>query len=171
MRSTIKLSQSKRYAPHSDTSKQKMPGQLTNRLADYRISPNVPNSDCIAPDFETVMLLRLMVLLTYFNWLALPQALLASLWHTNWRKSTDKGAFAVAVEVGRSLIGSNSAAFFLPLDSYWSGYPVKALLAEVGVPMWGWGYSMRCMYFHVRLEDAPLAEQVMLMAGVPLLTN
>jgi len=117
------------------------------------------------------MLTRLLVLFSYFNWLALPQALLASLWHTNWQKSTEKGALAVAVEVGRSLVGSNSAAFFVPLDSSWSGYPVKALLAEFGVPMWGWGYTMRCMYFHVRLEDAPLAEQVMLMAGVPLLTN
>jgi hypothetical protein len=117
------------------------------------------------------MFLKFLVLLTKFNWLALPQTLLASLWHTNWRMSRQKGRLAVVAEAGRSLLGTNSAAFFIPLESSWSGYPVKALLADVGVPMWGWGYTMRCMYFQVRLEDAQLAAHVMLQAGVPLMTD
>jgi hypothetical protein len=117
------------------------------------------------------MMLRFLVLLTRFNWLVLPQALLASLWHTNWRKSREKGGGSVIAEAIRSLLGTNSAAFCIPLNSYWSGRPVEVLLAGVGVPMWGQIYTMRGMYFHVRLEDSLLAAEVMLQAGVPLSTE
>lgn len=115
------------------------------------------------------MLLHFLVFLTNFNWLALPIALLEALWHAGWKQAyIERGAPGLLLEGCQSLIGTNSAAFFIPLESTWSGYPVKKLLARQGIRVWGWGYADGVMFFQVRRSQAAWADAVMRQAGVPL---
>ena len=101
----------------------------------------------------------LLELMTSLYWPLLPQMILESLWQ-NWRRrpsSLLRGLFLV-----------DAWCFFLPAGSDWVGWDVEQLLAEYEIDMWGWGFTHGIFFFHVHRDDAWLAEQIMLAAGIPL---
>lgn len=115
-------------------------------------------------------MLRLLELLTNFYWLLLPQTIVQSFRQANWDKAAKRAGLAgIASEGFRSLIGTNSWPFFVPINSAWCGRDIEKLLANYNIPMWGWGVSNQTMFFQVREEDAALASSLMLQAGIPLI--
>jgi hypothetical protein len=92
--------------------------------------------------------------LTRFDWLILPRLI--------WRNLRRQGASA------RSLTLANTSAFFVPLDSAWSGRPLEVLLKRHGVRMIGWDITRQQFYFYVASRQARWAYYVMARVGVPL---
>ena len=107
--------------------------------------------------------------LTGFNWLILPETLIAGLRRANWRRAYARhGAAGIALETVASLAGTNSHMFAVPLASHWDGWAIERLLGRYGIEIWGIGFYNHRMFFHVRREDAPDAWDIMLRAGVDL---
>lgn len=112
---------------------------------------------------------QILVFLTNFYWPLLPQVAVESVWHADWQKERRAGIWGLLITGWRSLLGINCAYFFIPLDSPWSGYNVKRLLARNGIKMWGWSYANGEFFFRVRLQESTQAEAIMRSAGVPLI--
>ena len=114
-------------------------------------------------------MIRILEFLTAFNWLILPEVLLAGLLHADWRGAYDRrGAAGIVREMAASVVGTNSYLFMVPLSSRWDGRSIRQLLRGYGIEMWGWGFHNHQMFFHVRREDAWNARDIMLYAGVDL---
>lgn len=111
---------------------------------------------------------QVLVFLTNFYWPLLPQVMAETLWHADWKEERCAGIGGFLVTCWRTLLGINCAYFFVPMDSPWSGYNVKRLLARNGIKMWGWSYANGEFFFRVRLQEAARTETVMISAGVPL---
>lgn len=75
----------------------------------------------------------------------------------------------VAREGLASFFGLNSVPIDVPISSSWNGRYIAELLKQHDIPMWGWGYAFDEFYFHVRREDAWLAQDVLINAGVELI--
>ena len=61
-----------------------------------------------------------------------------------------------------------SWAFFVPLESAWTGAELKALLRRHGIRMWGLMACRGEIFFLVSRDQAEWAEYVLLRHGVPL---
>jgi hypothetical protein len=107
--------------------------------------------------------------LTNFYWIILPQTLLQSLWHTDWRAAGQRrGCLGLLWEALLSLSLLNAVTFYVPLYGGWSGREIQKLLHYYGIPIWGWGYAEHQFFFHVRKREAGFAEEILYEAGVPL---
>ena len=114
-------------------------------------------------------MLRVLEFLTNFNWLFLPLVFLETLLHANWRRAYHHaGATGILREGVRSALGTNTAMFCVPLNGWWSGREIQRLLRNYNIELWGYGFAYGQLFFHVRREEAELAEIVMLQAGVEL---
>lgn len=114
-------------------------------------------------------MLKVLEILTGFYWILIPQFLIENLFRARWRQAYARGGYgAVASEGLASLVGLNSVPFYVPMGSNWSGHRISKLLKKYDIPIWGWGYAFDLFYFHVRHEDAWLAQDVLLGAGVDL---
>jgi hypothetical protein len=100
------------------------------------------------------MLNDLAWLLTRFDWTLLPRLI--------WSNIRRQGASA------SSLTLTNTSAFFVPLDSTWSGRPLEVLLKRHGIQMIGWDITRQQFYFYVPSRQAKWSYYVMARAGVPL---
>jgi hypothetical protein len=110
----------------------------------------------------------LLEFLTSFYWIAIPETILQTFWHADWRSAKDRGLSGLLNEAIRSLLGTNSWPFFVPLDSDWSGADIARLLKRHGVSMWGYGFANGELFFRVRRNQAAWAQYVLLREGVPL---
>jgi hypothetical protein len=114
--------------------------------------------------------MRVLEFLTGFYWILLPQYLIGNLLRARWRKAyTDDSYGGLAREGITSFLGFNSIPLYVPMSSRWNGRRISRLLKQHDIPMWGWGYAFDQFYFHVRREDAWLAQDVLLSAGVELI--
>jgi hypothetical protein len=112
---------------------------------------------------------RLLEFMTSFYWLLIPQFIVENLWHMR-RQNTFESADPWQ-NLGRGIkgaMGLYTAEFYVDRSGPWSGRRIKRLLAAYDIPMWGWGFAFGQFYFHVPLEDAHVAEQILLAAGVDL---
>ena len=126
---------------------------------------------CIPHDSSgrRLALIRLLVFLTSFNWLYLPEVIIGSFWHADWAGVYQRaGIEGLLTECIDSLLGTNTWPFFVPLDGAWSGHDVEQLLAHHGIEMWGVGFAYGELFFRVRKSKAEWAQYLMLRAGVPL---
>lgn len=115
-------------------------------------------------------MLKMFELLSNFYWILIPQYLIENLYRARWRKAyAEKGYSGIAQEGVTSLLGFNSVPLYVPMGSYWNGRRINRLLKQCDIPMWGWGTAFDQFYFHVRREDAWLAQDVLISAGVELL--
>jgi hypothetical protein len=106
--------------------------------------------------------------LTNFYWIALPETILQTLWHADWRRAKDRGLGGLIREAVASLLGTNTWPFFVPLHSGWDGAAIARLLSRHGVKMWGYGFAGGELFFRVRRSQAAWAQYVLLREGVPL---
>lgn len=106
--------------------------------------------------------------LTSFYWIALPETILQTLWHADWRKAKERGLGGLIREAVASLLGTNTWPFFVPLDSGWDGAAIARLLNRHGVKMWGYGFACGELFFRVRRNQAAWAQYLLLREGVPL---
>ncbi len=114
-------------------------------------------------------MIRLLELLSHFNWLLLPETTIETLWHTDWSAAYRRNRVGgLAAEAIRSLIGSNTWTFYVSLDSGWSGREIERLLARYGIKLWGKGFAHGELFFRVRKDKAAWAQYLMLQAGIPL---
>jgi len=112
---------------------------------------------------------RALEFLTNFYWPLLPQVLVESLCHADWRGSYQRdGILGLGMEGCRSVLGTNSYPFFVPLDRGWSGRQIQQLLADKGIKMWGWAFANSMLFFHVKRSQAAWAQYLMLHEGIPL---
>lgn len=108
--------------------------------------------------------------LSGFYWILIPQYLVENLLRAQWRQAySDRGYSGVAREGVTSVLGFNSVPLYVPMGSQWNGRRIAGLLRQYNIPLWGWGYAYDQFYFHVRREDAWLAQDVLLNAGVELI--
>ncbi len=111
----------------------------------------------------------LLDLLTNFDILYLPQTIIESIWHSNWKSAyRQNGVMGLGREVVDSLLGFNSYQFYVSMNHGWSGHSINDLLARHGIKMWGWTFANGEMFFRVKKRQAAWAQYVMLRAGVPL---
>ena len=114
---------------------------------------------------------RLLEFLSGFYWLRLPQFMVENLWQA--RRQMIFSSEDPWQNLGRGFkgaLGLYTAEFYVDYDGQWSGHGIKRLLATYDIPLWGWGFAFGRFYFHVPLEDAHLAEQILLAAGVDLVS-
>lgn len=108
-------------------------------------------------------------LLGNLDCLCLPQTLVESFWHADWKSAYERdGILGLCIEAIRTLFGLNSHQFYVPLNGGWSGHNIHQLLAKHGIAMWGWSFANGEMFFLVKKKQAAWAQYVMLRAGVPL---
>lgn len=108
--------------------------------------------------------------LTSFYWALLPQFLAESLWYADWRGKGKKYGYLIGIpiELIRTLFTLNSFAFKVQSDKRWSGRLIANLLAQKGIPTYGWAwYEKGVMIFHVPIRFADWAEYLMIRTGVP----
>lgn len=114
--------------------------------------------------------MKIFEFMAMFYWPLLPITILESLRKARWRKAySQHGILGLFGESVSSLIGTNSLVFFAPLYGSWSGRDIERLLARWDIDIWGWGFSNEEMFFHVRIEDGAIAQDILLNAGVDLL--
>lgn len=114
-------------------------------------------------------MLRVFELLSNFYWILIPQYLIENLFRARWRHAhSESGLSGIAREGVTSLLGFTSVPLYVPMGSYWNGRRISQLLKQYDIPIWGWGTAFGQFYFHVRHEDAWLAQEVLLSAGVEL---
>ena len=107
--------------------------------------------------------------LANFDYLYLPQTMLESLWHADWKNAYRRsGAAGLCAEALNSLLGANSSPFFVPMNCGWSGHTIHDLLAGHGIAMWGWNFANGEMFFHVKKKQAAWAQYVMLRENIPV---
>jgi hypothetical protein len=106
--------------------------------------------------------------LTSFYWIALPETILQTFRHADWRRAREQGVGGLLSEAIGSLLGTNSWPFFVPLRSGWNGADIARLLKRHGVRMWGYGFANGELFFRVRRSQAAWAQYVLLREGVPL---
>ena len=112
---------------------------------------------------------RVLDLLTNFDVLYLPQTIIESLWHSNWKGAyRQAGIMGLGREVMNSLLGFNSYQFYVSMNRGWSGHGINSLLTRHGIKMWGWTFANGEMFFRVKKKQAAWAQYVMLREGVPL---
>ena len=114
-------------------------------------------------------MIKLLEFLTSFYWLYLPDVIVGSFWHADWKSVYRRaGVCGLFMECIHSLLGTNTWTFFVPLRGAWRGHDINQLLAEYGIEMWGWGFAYGELFFRVRRNKAEWAQYLMLRAGVPL---
>jgi hypothetical protein len=114
-------------------------------------------------------MLKFLEFLTYLDWLLLPRILIQTFQHANWNREYKRaGTVGIVKEGVRSLLGTNTYVFFVPIKSRWDERSINRLLARYRIPMWGYGFDQGLLFFYVRAEDAAQAQALMLRAGVEL---
>lgn len=114
-------------------------------------------------------MLKFLELLTYLDWLLLPRVILQTFQNTNWRREYQRaGTSGIFQEGVRSFLGTNTYIFFVPIRSSWSERRIRRLLHRHNIHMWGYGFDRGLLFFHVRAEEAALAQTIMWQAGVEL---
>ena len=114
-------------------------------------------------------MIKLLEFLTSFYWLYLPDVIVGSFWHADWKSVYRRaGIYGLLMECVDSLLGTNTWTFFVPLCGTWSGHDINHLLAQHGIEMWGWGFAYGELFFRVRKSKAEWAQYLMLRAGVQL---
>ena len=114
-------------------------------------------------------MIRLLEFLTSYYWLYLPDVIVGSFWHADWKSVFQRaGIWGLLTECIDSFLGTNTWTFFVPLDGVWSGHNINQLLAQHGIEMWGWGFAYGELFFRVRKSKAEWAQYLMLRAGVQL---
>lgn len=114
-------------------------------------------------------MLKFLEFLTYFDWLLLPRVIFQTLQHANWKREYRRaGTVGLIQEGARSLIGTNTYVFFVPINGRWDERGIYRLLRNHEVKMWGYGFDRGLLFFHVRAEEAALAQTIMWHAGVEL---
>jgi hypothetical protein len=86
-------------------------------------------------------------------------------WSAAWRT---RGFFGLIAEFLAALAGLNTWPFFIVANYGWSPGQVRHLLAEHGVPSWGWGYHGGNYLCRVALRQAHWAQYLLLQHTVPL---
>lgn len=109
-------------------------------------------------------MLKLLEFMSSFYWPLLPETILKTFVQTRRRQ---KGS--IAGDLARSVVGSSTSVFFVPINGLWDGYRINKLLNHFGIPAWGWVFYNGQVVFHVHKADANLAARVMTAAGVELL--
>ncbi len=108
--------------------------------------------------------------LTGFYWPLIFEALFGTFRRARWRRAINRyGPFGILTETVESVIGTNTYAFFVPLEGQWDGRSIARLLKQFDIEMWGWGFWNHEFFFHVRIDDALFAQDILLSAGVELL--
>lgn len=110
----------------------------------------------------------LLEFLTSFYWIAVFETIFQTFWHADWRSARDRGLSGLLSEAIKSLLGTNSWPFFVPLDSGWNGADIAHLLKRHGISMWGYGFANGELFFRVRRSQAAWAQYLLLREGVPL---
>ncbi len=109
--------------------------------------------------------------LTSFYWPLLPETLFSTFRRARWRRAVARhGPFGLLIETVESLIGTNTYVFFVPVAGRWDGRSIAKLLKQYGIDMWGWGFWDRELFFHVHRDDAWFAQDILISAGVELLS-
>gem|GEM_PF-6971177 len=108
----------------------------------------------------------LLELLTAFNWLAIPETILGTFVNADWHRARKRGLVGILAEVVHSLLGTNSAAIFIPLDSGINGQAIERLLQRYGIRSWGWGVYRGEMFFRVRRSQAAWAQYILTQEGI-----
>jgi hypothetical protein len=108
--------------------------------------------------------------LASFYWLYLPEVIVESLWLADWKGAYQHdGVMGIIKESLRSVLGTNTYPFFVPMNSPWWHNSLHPLLATYGVKTLGWGFANGELFFRVKKRQAAWAQYIMLRAGVPLM--
>lgn len=114
-------------------------------------------------------MVQILVFLTRFNWLLIPQFIFGSLLRARWKGAyADNGPIGILSEGFGSALGLNSTVFYVDIYGRWSGHKIQRLLASYKIPVWGWGFEYDFFYFRVPVEDEDLAYNVLISADVEL---
>jgi hypothetical protein len=114
------------------------------------------------------LMISVLEFLTSFYWMAIPETILQTLWHADWRSAKNRGLGGLLSEAIGSLLGTNTWPFFVRLDSGWNAADIAHLLKRHGIRTWGYGFANGELFFRVRKSQAAWAQYVLLRKGVPL---
>ena len=112
-------------------------------------------------------MLRILEFLTNFYWIILPQTILESLWHSDWRRARRQGVWGIVSEVIQAVLLTNSVQFYAPNDGPWDMATVHAILRKAHIPAFGVVFAHGDFSFRVPGRYAWLAEKKLADAGVP----
>ncbi len=103
--------------------------------------------------------MRVIEFSTNFYWPLLPEVIIST-----YRRRRRGGWL-------RSLLGVDTAVFFVSLYGPWDGRSVKKLLSRAGIDMWGYSTYDDLFLFHVHRNDAWLTRRILEYFGVDLRTG
>lgn len=106
---------------------------------------------------------KLLEALTSFYWLFLPETIFGT-----FRRVRRRGRGSLLGDAFRSVVGTNTHVFFVPIAGRWDGRSIHRLLRRYNIDMWGWGFHNSQLFFHVHRADADRAYAIMHAAGVDL---
>lgn len=109
----------------------------------------------------------LLIFLTNFYWLLLPQWLAENLWYADWKGARKRGSRGIVGELFRSVLSLNVYALRVSILAGWSPADVANWLSGYGIATWGWAYDEEWMMFHVRMKQARYAQYLLAWAGLP----
>lgn len=111
----------------------------------------------------------LLIFLTNFYWLLLPQWLAENLWYADWKRARKRGLWGIAWEAAQCVTSWNVHAIAVSTQVGWSPRDVYQYLAQYGIAAWGWVYDAEWVTFHVRLRQARYAQHMLHRANLPYL--
>lgn len=115
-------------------------------------------------------MLHFLEFLTSFYWPLIIETMFGTFRRARWRKAVARyGPLGLLTETVESFIGTNTYVLYVPLAGRWDKRSIAKLLKQYGIDMWGWGYWNHELFFHVRRDDAWLAQDILISAGVELL--
>jgi hypothetical protein len=104
-----------------------------------------------------------------YNHFFLIRTLWGSLRYADWDGAVQRfGPLGVLLEFLRALSGMSAWPFFIPAGAGWEPEQVRALLEQVRIPNWGWGYHQGEFVCQVSLRQAHWAQYLLQQQGVPL---